>query len=43
MDGGKLHRDGQGTGGQMDKFLEQLLPAKRKTKQNNPLGQEQDS
>lgn len=43
MDGGKLHRDGQETGGQMDKFLEQLLPAKRKLKQNNPLGQEQDS
>lgn len=40
--GGELHRDGQGTGGQTDKFLE-LLPDKRKIKQSNPLGQEQDS
>lgn len=28
---------------QMDKFLKQLLPVKRKTKQNNPLSQARDS
>ena len=27
----------------MDKFLKQLLPVKRKTKQNNPLSQARDS
>lgn len=28
---------------QMDNFLKQLLPVKRKTKQNNPLSQARES